>query len=71
MSKADFRANQLLIDAVVRNIEIVGEASNRIYKQHREFRDAHPEGPLRAPSVDGTLPVDEESYTRMSARTRL
>jgi uncharacterized protein with HEPN domain len=43
VSKADFQGNQLLIDAVVRNIEIVGEASNRIYKQHRAFRDAHPE----------------------------
>lgn len=43
MSKTDFQGNQLLIDAVVRNIEIVGEASNRIYKKHREFREAHPE----------------------------
>lgn len=41
--KADFKKNQLLIDAVIRNIEIVGEASNRIYKHHREFREAHPE----------------------------
>lgn len=27
----------------MRNIEIVGEASNRVTKHHREFRDAHPE----------------------------
>jgi uncharacterized protein with HEPN domain len=43
VSKEDFGKNQLLIDAVIRNIEIVGEASNRIYKHHQEFRDAHPE----------------------------
>ncbi|SAL07570.1 hypothetical protein AWB78_08636 [Caballeronia calidae] len=43
MPKEVFVANQLLIDAVVRNIEIVGEASNRVTKHHREFRDAHPE----------------------------
>lgn len=43
MPKADFKKSQLLIDAVIRNIEIVGEASNRIYKHHREFREAHPE----------------------------
>lgn len=41
--KEAFVANQLLIDAVVRNIEIVGEASNRVMKYYREFRDAHPE----------------------------
>lgn len=43
MPKEVFVANQLLIDAVVRNIEIVGEASNRVTKHYREFRDAHPE----------------------------
>ncbi|PMS17262.1 hypothetical protein C0Z18_21145 [Trinickia dabaoshanensis] len=43
MPKEAFVANQLLVDAVVRNIEIVGEASNRVTKHHREFRDAHPE----------------------------
>lgn len=40
MPKEVFIANQLLIDAVVRNID---EASNRVTKNHREFRDAHPE----------------------------
>ncbi|MEX3959654.1 DUF86 domain-containing protein [Trinickia sp. EG282A] len=43
MAEAEFKENQLLIDAVIRNIEIIGEASNRIYKHHREFREAHPE----------------------------
>ena len=28
---------------MIRNIEIVGEASNRIYKHHREFREAQSE----------------------------
>jgi len=43
ISESDFKKNQLLIDAVSRNIEIVCEASNRIYKHHRAYRDAHPE----------------------------
>ncbi|CAB3772657.1 HepT-like ribonuclease domain-containing protein [Paraburkholderia humisilvae] len=43
MPEEDFKKNQLLIDAVIRNIEVVGEASNRIYKHHRAFHEAHPE----------------------------
>jgi uncharacterized protein with HEPN domain len=32
---------------VIRNIEVIGEASNRVHKHHREFADAHPEVPWR------------------------
>ncbi len=37
--------NQQVQDAVIRNIEIIGEAANRIQKEAPEFVDAHPELP--------------------------
>jgi uncharacterized protein with HEPN domain len=45
MDKAAFSANRLVVDAVIRNIEIIGEASNKVRKNHRAFADAHPEVP--------------------------
>ncbi|WP_321869555.1 HepT-like ribonuclease domain-containing protein [Burkholderia ubonensis] len=45
MNKAGFVANTLVIDAVIRNIEVIGEASNKVRKHHRAFADAHPEVP--------------------------
>lgn len=33
-------------DAVIRNIEIIGEASNNIQKHFTEFAELHPELPL-------------------------
>jgi uncharacterized protein with HEPN domain len=47
MDKAVFCENTLVVDAVIRNIEVIGEASNRVHKHHREFADAHPEVPWR------------------------
>ncbi len=41
-----FMNNQLVQDAVIRNFEIIGEASNNIEKQHPDFATAHPELPL-------------------------
>jgi uncharacterized protein with HEPN domain len=38
VSKESFLTNDLLIDAVVRNLEIIGEASNRVSE---EFTEAH------------------------------
>ena len=35
-----FNANDMTVDAVVRNFEIIGEAANRI---HPDFRIQHPE----------------------------
>ncbi|WP_311732572.1 HepT-like ribonuclease domain-containing protein [Burkholderia ubonensis] len=35
MNKAGFVANTLVIDAVIRNIEVIGEASNKVRKHHR------------------------------------
>jgi uncharacterized protein with HEPN domain len=34
-------------DAVVRNLEVIGEASNNIVKHHPEFAAAHPDVPWR------------------------
>ncbi|WP_230461063.1 DUF86 domain-containing protein [Burkholderia ubonensis] len=36
---------RIVIDAVIRNIEVIGEASNKVRKHHRAFADAHPEVP--------------------------
>jgi uncharacterized protein with HEPN domain len=45
MDKQAFDANDLVRDAVIRNIEIVGEASFNIRKHHPEFAAAHAELP--------------------------
>jgi len=42
-----FLKSPLIQDAVIRNIEIIGEASNNIQKHFSEFAQAHPEIPLR------------------------
>ena len=36
----DFLVNNLLIDALIRNLEIIGEASNNISE---EFKESHPD----------------------------
>lgn len=41
-----FLNNELLQDAVIRNIEIIGEASNNIGKKYQNFAQMHPELPL-------------------------
>ena len=41
-----FLNNILVQDAVIRNIEIVGEASNNIDKYYPDFAKSHPELPL-------------------------
>ncbi|HEX7324454.1 MAG TPA: HepT-like ribonuclease domain-containing protein [Rhodanobacteraceae bacterium] len=44
--EAAFLGNSLVQDAVIRNLEIIGEASNNIQKRHPKFAEAHPELPL-------------------------
>lgn len=46
MSEVDFLSNPMAQDAVIRNIEIIGEASNSIEKRYPDFAAANPELPL-------------------------
>jgi uncharacterized protein with HEPN domain len=46
MTELAFLENQLVQDAVIRNFEIIGEASNNIEKHYPEFASAHQELPL-------------------------
>jgi uncharacterized protein with HEPN domain len=47
-SEGEFFADELIQDAVIRNFEILGEASRNIEKRHPEFADAHRDLPLLA-----------------------
>lgn len=47
-TELSFLNNELLQDAVVRNLEIIGEASNNILKNCPDFVEQHPELPLKA-----------------------
>lgn len=47
MSSADFAGDPLVQDAVIRNIEIMGEAARNILKWDPSFAPAHPDIPLR------------------------
>lgn len=40
MSFEDFISNEIIVDAVIRNFEIIGEAANRLTD---DFKDKHPE----------------------------
>lgn len=46
MLEQAFLENQLVQDAVIRNFEIIGEASNNIEKHYPVFATEHPELPL-------------------------
>lgn len=46
MSEVTFLENQMAQDAVIRNFEIIGEASHNIEIHYPEFAVAHPELPL-------------------------
>ena len=48
MDEDAFLENQLVQDAVIRNIEILGEAANNIKKSDQEFTDKHTEIPWLA-----------------------
>jgi uncharacterized protein with HEPN domain len=45
LDEVGFLNNELVQDAVIRNIEIVGEASNNVLRVHKEFAVAHDEIP--------------------------
>ena len=46
MDEVTFLSNQLVQDAVIRNFEVIGEASNNIEKHYPDFAASHPELPL-------------------------
>lgn len=46
MAEVAFLENQMAQDAVIRNFEIIGEASHNIERDYPEFAAAHPELPL-------------------------
>jgi len=46
MSEAKFLASEITQDAVIRNFEIIGEASRNIERNSPEFAAAHPDLPL-------------------------
>jgi uncharacterized protein with HEPN domain len=46
MSEVAFLTNPMAQDAVIRNFEIIGEASNNIDKHYPEFAESNPELPL-------------------------
>lgn len=47
MDRAAFGASNLVVDAVIRNIEIIGEASNKVLKHDPAFVAAHPNIPWK------------------------
>ena len=46
MVEVDFLQDEKTQDAVIRNFEVIGEASNNIKKYHPDFVRQHPEVPL-------------------------
>jgi uncharacterized protein with HEPN domain len=46
LDESAFLNNSMVQDAVIRNFEIIGEASNNIEKHYPEFASSHPELPL-------------------------
>jgi uncharacterized protein with HEPN domain len=47
MDREAFRASNLVVDAVIRNIEIIGEASNKVLKHDPDFVSANPHVPWK------------------------
>ena len=47
MDRDAFGASNLVVDAVIRNIEIIGEASNKVLKHDPAFVAAHPNVPWK------------------------
>lgn len=46
LDENSFLRNELIQDAVIRNLEVIGEASRNIETRFPEFTSAHPELPL-------------------------
>ena len=46
LDEATFLQHEMVQDAVIRNLEVLGEASNNVSKHYPEFAAQHPELPL-------------------------
>jgi uncharacterized protein with HEPN domain len=46
MSETDFAQSEVIQDAVIRNFEVIGEASRNVARDCPDFAAAHPELPL-------------------------
>lgn len=66
MAETEFLASEMVQDAVIRNIEIMGEAANNIRQHHSEFAAQYPEIPwediywMRNRVAHGYFKVDME-----------
>lgn len=60
MDELTFLNNTLVQDAVIRNFEIIGEASNNIEKKYPEFVMDHPAYQMRNALAHGYFKVDFE-----------
>jgi uncharacterized protein with HEPN domain len=66
LEKASYLADRKTQDAVVRNLEVIGEACNNVATQHPQFAAAHPEVPwgiayeMRNALAHGYFKVDHE-----------
>ena len=49
LSEDEFLASPMTQDAVIRNLEIIGEACRNVLRSHADFAAAHAEIPWRAP----------------------
>lgn len=74
MAEWAFLENDLVQDAVIRNFEIIGEASRNIERHYPDFAEAHPEVPLafayemRNALAHGYFKVDLESVWKTIQR---
>lgn len=74
MDEVAFLKSQLVQDAVIRNLEVIGEASRNIEKHHPDFAEKHPELPLgdayqmRNAIAHGYFKVDLEIVWRTTQR---
>ena len=74
MTEDGFSASEMAQDAVIRNIEIIGEAARNIARHHPDFEGSHPEIPwesiylMRNRVAHGYFSVDLEIVWRTLQR---
>lgn len=49
LTEDDFKRSPLIQDAVIRNLEVIGEACRNVLRHHGEFAASHPEVPWTRP----------------------